>query len=248
MIKVRNIHKAFGDNPILRGIDLTVAKGQVVVILGPSGSGKTTLLRCLNGLELPQQGSIDFDGAAPLHIDFSRKISKADMLALRRKSGMVFQQYNLFPHKTALENVMEGPLVVQKRPEAEVRAEAQALLAKVGLGDKADLYPFQLSGGQQQRVGIARAMAIAPELMLFDEPTSALDPELVQGVLQTMKALAEDGWTMVVVTHEIQFARDVADHVVLMDGGVIVEQGSPEAMFQNPQQALTRSFLRQIQH
>ena len=248
MIKVRNIHKAFGDNPILRGIDLTVAKGQVVVILGPSGSGKTTLLRCLNGLELPQQGSIDFDGAAPLHIDFSRKISKADMLALRRKSGMVFQQYNLFPHKTALENVMEGPLVVQKRPEATVRAEAQALLAKVGLGDKADLYPFQLSGGQQQRVGIASAMAIAPELMLFDEPTSALDPELVQGVLQTMKALAEDGWTMVVVTHEIQFARDVADHVVLMDGGVIVEQGSPEAMFQNPQQALTRSFLRQIQH
>ncbi len=248
MIKVRNIHKAFGDNPILRGIDLTVAKGQVVVILGPSGSGKTTLLRCLNGLELPQQGNIDFDGAAPLHIDFSRKISKADMLALRRKSGMVFQQYNLFPHKTALENVMEGPLVVQKRPEAEVRAEAQALLAKVGLADKADLYPFQLSGGQQQRVGIARAMAIAPELMLFDEPTSALDPELVQGVLQTMKALAEDGWTMVVVTHEIQFARDVADHVVLMDGGVIVEQGSPEAMFQNPQQALTRSFLRQIQH
>ena len=248
MIKVRNIHKAFGDNPILRGIDLTVAKGQVVVILGPSGSGKTTLLRCLNGLELPQQGNIDFDGAAPLHIDFSRKISKADMLALRRKSGMVFQQYNLFPHKTALENVMEGPLVVQKRPEAEVRAEAQALLAKVGLADKADVYPFQLSGGQQQRVGIARAMAIAPELMLFDEPTSALDPELVQGVLQTMKALAEDGWTMVVVTHEIQFARDVADHVVLMDGGVIVEQGSPEAMFQNPQQALTRSFLRQIQH
>ena len=248
MIKVRNIHIAFGDNPILRGIDLTVAKGQVVVILGPSGSGKTTLLRCLNGLELPQQGNIDFDGAAPLHIDFSRKISKADMLALRRKSGMVFQQYNLFPHKTALENVMEGPLVVQKRPEAEVRAEAQALLAKVGLADKADLYPFQLSGGQQQRVGIARAMAIAPELMLFDEPTSALDPELVQGVLQTMKALAEDGWTMVVVTHEIQFARDVADHVVLMDGGVIVEQGSPEAMFQNPQQALTRSFLRQIQH
>ena len=248
MIKVRNIHKAFGDNPILRGIDLTVAKGQVVVILGPSGSGKTTFLRCLNGLELPQQGSIDFDGAAPLHIDFSRKISKADMLALRRKSGMVFQQYNLFPHKTALENVMEGPLVVQKRPEATVRAEAQALLAKVGLADKADLYPFQLSGGQQQRVGIARAMAIAPELMLFDEPTSALDPELVQGVLQTMKALAEDGWTMVVVTHEIQFARDVADHVVLMDGGVIVEQGSPEAMFQNPQQALTRSFLRQIQH
>ncbi|MFD1245267.1 amino acid ABC transporter ATP-binding protein [Paralysiella testudinis] len=248
MIKVRNIHKAFGDNPILRGIDLTVAKGQVVVILGPSGSGKTTLLRCLNGLELPQQGSIDFDGAEPLHIDFSRKISKADMLALRRKSGMVFQQYNLFPHKTALQNVMEGPLVVQKRPEATVRAEAQALLAKVGLADKADLYPFQLSGGQQQRVGIARAMAIAPELMLFDEPTSALDPELVQGVLQTMKALAEDGWTMVVVTHEIQFARDVADHVVLMDGGVIVEQGSPEAMFQNPQQALTRSFLRQIQH
>ena len=246
MIKIRNIHKAFGDNEILRGIDLDINKGNVVVILGPSGSGKTTFLRCLNALETPQQGLIEFDGDAPLSIDFAAKPTKKDILALRRKSGMVFQQYNLFPHKTALENVMEGPVMVQGKSVAEARTAAVALLEKVGLGDKIDLYPYQLSGGQQQRVGIARALAIRPELMLFDEPTSALDPELVQDVLNTMKSLAQEGWTMVVVSHEIKFALDVATTVVVMDGGVIVEQGAPEQLFRNPQHERTKRFLQQI--
>lgn len=246
MIEIRNIHKSFGSNAILRGIDLDVAKGSVVVILGPSGSGKTTFLRCLNALEMPQQGTVAFDGSEPLKIDFARRPSKKDILALRRKSGMVFQQYNLFPHKTALENVMEGPVAVQGKPAAQAKQAAMALLEKVGLGDKADLYPYQLSGGQQQRVGIARALAIQPELMLFDEPTSALDPELVQDVLNTMKELAKEGWTMVVVTHEIKFAMEVADTVVVMDNGVIVEQGSPETLFRHPQHERTKRFLQQI--
>ncbi len=246
MIKVRNIHKTFGNNTILRGIDLDIQKGQVVVILGPSGSGKTTFLRCLNALEMPEQGTITFDNNAPLHIDFATKSGKKEILTLRRKSGMVFQNYNLFPHKTAIENVMEGPVFVQGKKPEQAREEALALLAKVGLADKVDLYPFQLSGGQQQRVGIARALAIQPELMLFDEPTSALDPELVQDVLNTMKELANEGWTMVVVTHEIKFALDVADVVVVMDGGEIVEQGSPEQLFSNPKHERTKRFLHQI--
>ncbi len=246
MIEIRNIHKSFGSNAILRGIGLDVAKGSVVVILGPSGSGKTTFLRCLNALEMPQQGTVAFGGKEPLKVDFARRPSKKDILALRRKSGMVFQQYNLFPHKTALENVMEGPVAVQGKPAAQARQAAMALLEKVGLGDKADLYPYQLSGGQQQRVGIARALAIQPELMLFDEPTSALDPELVQDVLNTMKELAKEGWTMVVVTHEIKFAMEVADTVVVMDNGVIVEQGSPETLFRHPQHERTKRFLQQI--
>ena len=246
MIKIRNIHKAFDGNPILRGIDLDVDKGNVVVILGPSGSGKTTFLRCLNALEMPEQGMIEFSGEAPLKINFAEHPSKKDILALRRKTGMVFQQYNLFPHKTALENVMEGPVAVQGKSVAEAREQALLLLQKVGLGDKTDLYPYQLSGGQQQRVGIARALAIAPELLLFDEPTSALDPELVQDVLDTMKNLAQEGWTMVVVSHEIKFALDVATKVVVMDGGVIVEQGAPEELFRNPQHERTRRFLQQI--
>ncbi|NOL52434.1 amino acid ABC transporter ATP-binding protein [Pelistega suis] len=246
MIKVRNIHKTFGDNPVLRGIDLDIEKGQVVVILGPSGSGKTTFLRCLNALELPEQGTIEFQNSDPLFIDFASKSVKKEILALRRKSGMVFQQYNLFPHKTALENVMEGPIQVQKRDPKVVQEEAIALLSKVGLADKINLYPYQLSGGQQQRVGIARALAIQPELMLFDEPTSALDPELVQDVLNTMKTLANEGWTMVVVTHEIKFALDVADKVVVMDHGQIVEQGSPEQLFKHPQHERTKAFLHQI--
>ncbi|ASK26707.1 amino acid ABC transporter ATP-binding protein [Neisseria chenwenguii] len=246
MVKIRNIRKTFGDNTILRGIDLDIEKGQVVVILGPSGSGKTTFLRCLNALETPEAGQIEFDNAAPLKIDFANNPSKADILALRRKSGMVFQQYNLFPHKTALENVMEGPVAVQKKAKETARSEALRLLEKVGLGDKAGLYPYQLSGGQQQRVGIARALAIQPELMLFDEPTSALDPELVQDVLNTMKELAQEGWTMAVVTHEIKFAMEVADVVVVMDGGVIVEQGAPETLFANPQHERTKRFLKQI--
>ena len=246
MIKIRNIHKAFDGNPILRGIDLDVDKGNVVVILGPSGSGKTTFLRCLNALEMPEQGMIEFSGEAPLKINFAGHPSKKNILALRRKTGMVFQQYNLFPHKTALENVMEGPVAVQGKSVAEAREQALLLLQKVGLGDKTDLYPYQLSGGQQQRVGIARALAIAPELLLFDEPTSALDPELVQDVLDTMKNLAQEGWTMVVVSHEIKFALDVATKVVVMDGGVIVEQGAPEELFRNPQHERTRRFLQQI--
>ncbi|MBF0804727.1 MULTISPECIES: amino acid ABC transporter ATP-binding protein [Neisseria] len=246
MIEIRNIHKSFGNNAVLRGIDLDVAKGSVVVILGPSGSGKTTFLRCLNALEIPQAGTIAFNGGGALKIDFAAGVSKKDMLALRRKSGMVFQQYNLFPHKTALENVMEGPVAVQGKSAAQAKQAAMVLLEKVGLGGKADLYPHQLSGGQQQRVGIARALAIQPELVLFDEPTSALDPELVQDVLDTMRALSKEGWTMMVVTHEIKFAMEAADTVVVMDNGVIVEQGSPESLFRHPQHERTKRFLQQI--
>ena len=246
MIEIKNIHKTFGNNTILRGIDLNIQKGQVVVILGPSGSGKTTFLRCLNALEMPEQGTIKFENEQPLAVDFGDSPTKKAILALRRKSGMVFQNYNLFPHKTAIENVMEGPVFVQGKSVAQAKQEAMGLLAKVGLADKAELYPYQLSGGQQQRVGIARALAIQPELMLFDEPTSALDPELVQDVLNTMKELANEGWTMVVVTHEIKFALDVADVVVVMDGGEIVEQGSPKALFENPQHERTKRFLHQI--
>jgi hypothetical protein len=248
MIQIKNIHKSFGNNIILRGIDLNITKGQVVVILGPSGSGKTTFLRCLNALEIPEQGSICFEREPIVSIDFAAKPNKKDILALRRKSGMVFQQYNLFPHKTAIENIMEAPVQVQGKSKSVARQEALALLEKMGLADKANLYPYQLSGGQQQRVGIARALALQPELMLFDEPTSALDPELVQDVLNTMKELANEGWTMVVVTHEIKFALDVADVVVVMDGGIIVEQGAPQTLFSNPQHERTKRFLSRIKH
>ncbi|CAN6961306.1 ABC transporter domain-containing protein [Psychrobacter okhotskensis] len=246
MIKVTNIHKAFGSNQVLKGIDLTIEKGKVVVILGPSGSGKTTFLRCLNALEIPDQGVIAFDDGS-LTVDFATKPKKKTLLALQRKSGMVFQSYNLFPHKSALENLMLGPTVVQGQSKAHAREQALVLLEKVGLSDKADLYPFQLSGGQQQRVGIARALAIEPSLLLFDEPTSALDPELVQDVLETMKKLASEGWTMVVVTHEINFARDVADHVVLIEDGVVVEEGSAEQMFELSTHPRTQAFLQRIE-
>ena len=246
MIQVTNIHKAFGSNQVLKGIDLTIHKGKVVVILGPSGSGKTTFLRCLNALEIPDQGVIAFDDGS-LTVDFANKPNKKILLALQRKSGMVFQSYNLFPHKTALENLMLGPTVVQGTSKAVAREQALALLDKVGLSDKADLYPFQLSGGQQQRIGIARALAIEPSLLLFDEPTSALDPELVQDVLGTMKQLASEGWTMVVVTHEIKFARDVADHVVLIEDGKVVEEGSAEQMFELSTHPRTQAFLQRIE-
>ena len=246
MIKVTNIHKAFGSNQVLKGIDLTIHKGKVVVILGPSGSGKTTFLRCLNALEIPDQGVIAFDDGS-LTVDFANKPNKKTLLALQRKSGMVFQSYNLFPHKTAIENLMLGPIVVQGTSKAAARELALALLDKVGLSDKADLYPFQLSGGQQQRIGIARALAIEPSLLLFDEPTSALDPELVQDVLGTMKQLASEGWTMVVVTHEIKFARDVADHVVLIEDGKVVEEGSAEQMFELSTHPRTQAFLQRIE-
>ncbi|MDE0491615.1 amino acid ABC transporter ATP-binding protein [Psychrobacter sp. A3] len=246
MIQITNIHKAFGTNQVLKGIDLSIDKGKVVVILGPSGSGKTTFLRCINALEIPDQGVIAFDDNS-LSVDFSAKPNKKKLLALQRKSGMVFQSYNLFPHKTAIENLMLGPTVVQGQSKAQARTQALALLDKVGLADKADLYPFQLSGGQQQRIGIARALAIEPSLLLFDEPTSALDPELVQDVLETMKQLASEGWTMVVVTHEISFARDVADHVVLIEDGHVVEEGSAQQMFELSTHPRTQAFLQRIE-
>ena len=244
MLKVTNIQKNFNGNHVLKGIDFEINKGEVVAILGPSGSGKTTFLRCLNLLERPEQGKLVFtDG--DLKIDFSRKITKSDELSLRHRSSMVFQQYNLFPHRTALENVMEGMLVVQKQPKEQARKKALMLLEKVGLRAKADLFPSQLSGGQQQRVGIARALAVQPDLILLDEPTSALDPELVGEVLQTLKMLAQEGWTMIIVTHEMQFAKDVADRVILMADGNIVEQNTADKFFSCPQHERTKQFLLQ---
>ncbi|MGC6405058.1 amino acid ABC transporter ATP-binding protein [Bisgaard Taxon 45] len=244
MLEIKNIHKHFKGNEVLKGIDLTIQKGEVIAILGPSGSGKTTFLRCLNLLEKPDQGTLRFtDGS--LEVDFSQKISKQTELALRRRSSMVFQQYNLFPHRTALENVMEGPVVVQKQSVERAREQALTLLKKVGLAEKVQLYPAQLSGGQQQRVGIARALAVQPDLILFDEPTSALDPELVGEVLQVLKLLAKEGWTMIIVTHEMNFAREVADSVVFMDGGKVIEQNSAKAFFTQPKEERTKQFLLQ---
>ncbi|BCB02893.1 amino acid ABC transporter ATP-binding protein [Bacillus sp. KH172YL63] len=244
MISIKGLTKRFDQLEVLKGMDVDVGKGQVVVLIGPSGSGKTTFLRCLNALEIPNEGNVSIGDAT---VDFSRKPSKKELISLRRKTGMVFQNYNLFPHMTALENVMEGPMVVQKRSKSDTRKKAVQLLEKVGLGDKVDYYPFQLSGGQQQRVGIARALAIEPEVMLFDEPTSALDPELVGEVLKVMKDLAEEGMTMVVVTHEMRFAREAADKVIFMDGGHILEEGSPHQIFEAPQHERTRQFLNLIQ-
>ncbi|TCP96487.1 amino acid ABC transporter ATP-binding protein (PAAT family) [Cricetibacter osteomyelitidis] len=244
MLEIKNIHKHFKGNEVLKGIDLSIRKGEVVAILGPSGSGKTTFLRCLNLLEQPDQGTIRFIDSN-FEVNFSEKISKAKELQLRRHSSMVFQQYNLFPHRTALENVMEGPIVVQKKERGQTCQKALALLKKVGLQDKVDLYPSQLSGGQQQRVGIARALAVEPNLILLDEPTSALDPEWVGEVLQVLKMLAAEGWTMIIVTHEMQFAKDVADTVLFMDGGVVVEKNTAKNFFGNPQQERTKQFLMQ---
>ncbi|MEH8047658.1 amino acid ABC transporter ATP-binding protein [Gallibacterium anatis] len=245
MLSINNLHKSFSDHEVLKGIDLRINKGEVIVLLGASGSGKTTLLRCLNVLETPDAGTLTFDDGS-LSIDFSLPLTKEKIQALRKKSGMVFQNYNLFPHKTALENITEGLIVVQKMPKAEAEQKARHLLERVELADKADFYPFQLSGGQQQRIGIARALAIEPQLVLFDEPTSALDPELVQGMLALMKSLAAEGWTMVIVTHEIQFAREVADQVILMGDGKIIEQGTPEQLFEHSTNPRTNAFLRSI--
>ncbi|WP_226676928.1 amino acid ABC transporter ATP-binding protein [Rossellomorea aquimaris] len=244
MISIKGLTKRFDQLEVLKGMNVEVEKGQVIVLIGPSGSGKTTFLRCLNALEIPNDGTVSIGGST---VDFNKKVSKQELISLRRKTGMVFQNYNLFPHMTALENVMEGPTVVQKRKKSEMREKAIKLLEKVGLGDKIDYYPFQLSGGQQQRVGIARALAIEPEVMLFDEPTSALDPELVGEVLKVMKDLAEEGMTMVVVTHEMRFAKEAADKVIFMDGGNIVEEGSPEQVFENPKNERTKQFLNLIQ-
>ncbi|UFT99686.1 amino acid ABC transporter ATP-binding protein [Radiobacillus kanasensis] len=243
-VSVKGLTKSFGDLNVLDHIDMDIAKGKVLAIIGPSGSGKTTLLRCLNALEMPDKGSFHFYD--DWNINFANKVKKNDILSLRKRSGMVFQSYNLFPHKTALENVTEGPIVVQKRDRKEVLQLAERLLEKVGLQDKKELYPFQLSGGQQQRVGIARALAMEPELMLFDEPTSALDPELVGEVLQVIKELAGEGWTMVIVTHELKFAEQVADKVIFMDQGGIVEQGPPEEVLKKPKQERTKQFLDRV--
>jgi len=244
MIRIEGLHKQFGNLEVLKGIDLTIEKGKVIVIIGPSGSGKTTLLRCMNALEIPNQGRVQIGDVS---VDFSQHPGKKERAALRQKSGMVFQQYNLFPHKTVLENVIEGPIIVKRKNRQDAVKKAEMLLEKVGLLDKKDAYPASLSGGQQQRAGIARALAMEPEVMLFDEPTSALDPELVSGVLNVMKELAEEGMTMAVVTHEMRFAREVADKVIFMDGGVILEQGKPEEVFHHPKNARTKQFLQLIQ-
>lgn len=243
MITITDVHKQFGNLQVLKGITLGVEKGKVVVIIGPSGSGKTTLLRCLNALEVPTSGSVQI---GEVKLDFSKKVEKASIPKLRKQTGMVFQSYNLFPHMTAVENVMEGPITVKKEDKEKARAKAAALLTKVGLGDKLDHYPAQLSGGQQQRVGIARALAMDPQVMLFDEPTSALDPELVGEVLKVMKELAQEGMTMIVVTHEMGFAREVADEVIFMDQGVIVEQDAPANLFTQPREERTRQFLQHL--
>jgi len=241
MIELSNVHKSFGSNEVLKGITASVEKSEVVCIIGPSGSGKSTILRCINGLESYDSGEILVEGAK---VD-----NKApSIVAIRTQVSMVFQRFNLFPHRTALENVVEGPIYVKKEPPAEALERGRALLAQVGLAEKADAHPGQLSGGQQQRVAIARALAMQPKAILFDEPTSALDPELVGEVLGVMRKLADDGMTMVVVTHEMGFARDVADRVLFIDGGVIVEQGEAKSVLNAPQHARTQDFLHRVLH
>ncbi|WP_375179107.1 amino acid ABC transporter ATP-binding protein [Enterococcus rotai] len=239
MINIKNLHKTFGKNEVLKGIDLDVNAGEVVVIIGPSGSGKSTFLRCLNLLEQPTDGTIEFEGKNLLDKD-------TDIDALRQKMGMVFQNFNLFPHKTVLDNLTISPIKVKKETPEAAKEKALALLEQVGLKDKATSYPSSLSGGQQQRVAIARALAMNPDVMLFDEPTSALDPEMVGEVLTVMKALAVEGMTMVVVTHEMGFAREVADRVIFMDAGIIQEEGTPEEIFGQPKNPRTQDFLRKV--
>lgn len=249
MVDAQQVHKSFGPNEVLKGIDFQVAPGQVVCLLGPSGSGKSTFLRCINHLEKINAGRLFVDGELVGYRqqgDKLHELSEKDVAKKRTEIGMVFQHFNLFPHMTALGNIMEAPCQVKNEPKGEVRQRATELLAQVGLGDKATAYPRQLSGGQQQRVAIARALAMRPKLMLFDEPTSALDPELVGDVLAVMKDLARSGMTMIVVTHEIGFAREVADTVVFMDGGVVVEQGPPSEIIANPRHERTKTFLSQV--
>ncbi|MBS7264863.1 MAG: amino acid ABC transporter ATP-binding protein [Treponema sp.] len=244
MLKLTNVHKSFGKTEVLKGISLNVEKGSVTAIIGPSGAGKTTLLRCINFLEKADTGLLDFDD---IHINLE-KVSKKTMLEIRRKTAFVFQNYNLFANMTALENVMEGLVTARKVPKAEAKDRAIKALEKVGLKDRADFYPSSLSGGQQQRVGIARALAVNPEVILFDEPTSALDPELTGEVLSVIKQLASEGTTMVIVTHEMSFARDTADKVIFMDKGQIIEEGKSSKIFTSPKEARTRQFLQRFEN
>lgn len=244
VLKLTNVHKSFGKTEVLKGISLNVEKGSVTAIIGPSGAGKTTLLRCINFLEKADTGLLDFDD---IHIDLE-KVSKKTMLEIRRKTAFVFQNYNLFANMTALENVMEGLVTARKVPKAEAKDRALKALEKVGLKDRADFYPSSLSGGQQQRVGIARALAVNPEVILFDEPTSALDPELTGEVLSVIKQLASEGTTMVIVTHEMSFARDTADKVIFMDKGQIIEEGNSSEIFTSPKEARTRQFLQRFEN
>ncbi|MEQ8154124.1 MAG: amino acid ABC transporter ATP-binding protein [Clostridiaceae bacterium] len=240
ILEINNITKYFGDNKILNGFSMKISEGEKTVILGPSGSGKSTILRCINKLESIEEGTITFDGKV---ID-----KKTDLSELRTHIGMVFQKFNLFPHKTVLENIIEAPIQVKNEKREDAVNTAMDLLARVGLADKKDSYPKELSGGQQQRVAIARALAMKPRIMLFDEPTSALDPELVGEVLEVMKSLADEGMTMIVVTHELSFAREVADRVIFIDKGVTVEESKPEKFFTSPENERTRSFLKRIMH
>jgi L-cystine transport system ATP-binding protein len=242
MILLKNIHKSFGKEQVLKGLDLEASDGEATVIIGPSGSGKTTLLRSINFLEKADDGEITV-GDLTVH---AKHASKAEILAMRRKTAMVFQSYNLFRNRTVLENVTEGPIYVQKKSPKEAEEQARAYLEDVGLGDKLSSYPSQLSGGQQQRAGIARALALRPELILFDEPTSALDPELVGEVLSVIRKIARRGITMIIVTHEMSFARDIASQVVFMDYGQVVERGTPDDIFLNAKEERTRQFLKRI--
>ncbi len=249
MVRAENVHKSFGRLEVLKGIDLEVRPGEVTCVIGPSGSGKSTFLRCINHLEKIDAGRLWVAGHLVGYKEKNGKLHELrdrEVSAQRREIGMVFQRFNLFPHMTVLENVMEAPCRVKRQPKAAVRERALTLLDRVGLADKVGTYPAQLSGGQQQRVAIARALAMEPKLMLFDEPTSALDPELVGEVLEVMKQLALDGMTMVVVTHEIGFAREVGDSLVFMDGGVIVEKGPPREVLADPQHPRTRDFLSKV--
>ncbi len=239
MIYVKDLHKSFGKNEVLKGIDEHIAKGEVVVVIGPSGSGKSTFLRCLNLLETPTSGKIEFEGK-----DITSKETNIDKM--REKMGMVFQQFNLFPHKTVCENICMAPVKVKGVSKEQAKETAVNLLKKVGLLDKIDAYPSSLSGGQKQRIAIARALAMQPDVMLFDEPTSALDPEMVGEVLNVMKDLAKEGMTMVVVTHEMGFAKEVGDRILFMDQGKILEEGTPEEVFQNPQNPRTKDFLSKV--
>ena len=239
ILSIKNLHKSFGSNQVLKGIDLDIKKGEVVVIIGPSGSGKSTLLRSMNLLESATQGQVIFEG-----VDITAK--ENDLFKMREKMGMVFQQFNLFPNMTVMENITLSPIKTKGMAKAEAEEKAVELLARVGLPDKADAYPQSLSGGQQQRIAIARGLAMDPDMLLFDEPTSALDPEMVGEVLAVMQDLAKSGMTMVIVTHEMGFAREVADRVIFMDGGVVVEDGSPEQVFGNTQEDRTKDFLSKV--